>query len=125
MSLLPIDPLAAMPAVSEWQVPGLDGTVPAAGARGPAGVAETGGVAGVESAARDESFGAELGRQIERLAELQVRAAEASRSLAEGTAADVTEVVLAVEKAQLAMQLAGQIRTRAAEAINTIFHTQV
>jgi flagellar hook-basal body complex protein FliE len=32
---------------------------------------------------------------------------------------------MAVEKARLSMQLASQVRTKATEAINDIFHTQV
>jgi flagellar hook-basal body complex protein FliE len=32
---------------------------------------------------------------------------------------------MAVEKAQLAMQLAGQLRSRGVEAMTEIFHTQV
>ena len=63
--------------------------------------------------------------QIGKLSELQDTAAAASQSLADGTATDASSVVVAVEKAQLAMQLAGQIRTKGAEAINDIFHTQI
>jgi flagellar hook-basal body complex protein FliE len=32
---------------------------------------------------------------------------------------------MAVERAQLAMQLAGQLRTKGVEALNDIFHTTV
>jgi flagellar hook-basal body complex protein FliE len=32
---------------------------------------------------------------------------------------------MAVEKARLGMQLAGQIRTKAVDAIQDVFHTQV
>jgi len=70
-------------------------------------------------------FGGVLARQIGQLAELQETAAAASQSLANGTATDVSSVVTAVEKAQLAMQLAGQIRTKGSEALNDIFHTQI
>ena len=55
----------------------------------------------------------------------QTDAASASQDLATGKATDPTEVVMAVERAQLAMQLAGQIRTKAVEAAQEIFHTQV
>ena len=44
---------------------------------------------------------------------------------ATGQATDPTAVVMAVERAQLAMQLASQIRTKAVEAAQDIFHTQV
>jgi flagellar hook-basal body complex protein FliE len=52
-------------------------------------------------------------------------AAGAAQALASGQATDPTAVVMAVERAQLAMQLAGQIRTKAVEAAQDIFHTQV
>lgn len=70
-------------------------------------------------------FGDVLAQQIGKLADLQETAATASQSLANGTATDVSSVVTAVEKAQLAMQLAGQLRTKGSEAINDIFHTQI
>ena len=70
-------------------------------------------------------FGGVLAQQIGNLSDLQETAATASQSLANGTATDISSVVAAVEKAQLAMQLAGQIRTKGSEAINDIFHTQI
>ena len=70
-------------------------------------------------------FGGILGNQISKLTDLQNGAADASRALATGEATDPTAVVMAVERAQLAMQLAGQLRTKGVEALNDIFHTQV
>jgi flagellar hook-basal body complex protein FliE len=70
-------------------------------------------------------FGGILGDQISKLADLQNGAADASRALATGQATDPTAVVMAVERAQLAMQLAGQLRTKGVEALNDIFHTTV
>ena len=55
----------------------------------------------------------------------QTEAASAAQALATGQATDPTAVVMAVERAQLAMQLASQIRTKAVEAAQDIFHTQV
>lgn len=98
--------------------------IPPVGALGPewqiAGVAPSG-----EAAPEGGGFGGVLSQQIANLAELQETAATASQSLANGTATDIASVVTAVEKAQLAMQLAGQIRTKGSEAINDIFHTQI
>ncbi|MGB2711063.1 MAG: flagellar hook-basal body complex protein FliE [Conexibacter sp.] len=105
MTLPPIDPSPALG--GEWQVPGIGAT----GASPPAGT--------------DSGFGGVLAQQITKLSELQESAANASQSLADGTATDPSTVVVAVEKAQLAMQLAGQIRTKGAEAVNDIFHTQI
>jgi len=95
----------------ESQIPGIAASDPAAG---PGGAGSAGG-----------SFGDVLSQQIGNLTSLQETAASASQSLADGSATDVASVVTAVEKAQLAMQLAGQIRTKGSEAINDIFHTQI
>jgi len=104
-----VPPVGALGA--EFQVPGVAATDPAAGVGG------TGSAGG--------SFGDVLSQQVSNLTNLQETAASASQSLANGTATDVASVVTAVEKAQLAMQLAGQIRTKGSEAINDIFHTQI
>ena len=65
------------------------------------------------------------GSSLQSLTATQTEAATASQALASGQATDPTAVVMAVERAQLAMQLAGQIRTKAVEAAQDIFHTQV
>lgn len=70
-------------------------------------------------------FGDMLGKSVQSLADSQTEAASASQALATGQASDPTAVVMAVERAQLAMQLASQIRTKAVEAAQDIFHTQV
>jgi flagellar hook-basal body complex protein FliE len=123
MSLPPIDPSAVL---GGFQIPGvgslssLDGAGATAGAD-QLGVAALDGPAGTGPG----GFGEVLAQQVGKLADLQETAATASQSLANGTATDVGSVVTAVEKAQLAMQLAGQIRTKGSEAINDIFHTQI
>ena len=66
-----------------------------------------------------------LGQSIQSITATQNEAAQASQDLATGKATDPTAVVMAVERAQLAMQLASQIRTKAVEAAQDIFHTQV
>ena len=66
-----------------------------------------------------------LTSQLSNLGDMQSQAAEASRSLADGTATDPTSVVMEIERARLAMQLASQIRTKAVESIQDVFHTQV
>ena len=74
---------------------------------------------------RPRGFGNILTGQISKLTDLQNQAADASQQLATGQATDPTAVVMAVERAQLAMQLAGQLRTKGVEALNDILHTQV
>ena len=118
MPVGPIDPsMAAMGA--EWQIPGVsgvDGTVP--GGQGGAGT-----TAGTEGSG--ESFGQMLAGQVEQLQGLQTDAAAQSQALAAGQAVDPSEVVMAVEKARLGMQLAGQIRTKLVDVQQEIFRTQV
>jgi flagellar hook-basal body complex protein FliE len=77
------------------------------------------------TAAPSQGFGSMLGDAIGKLDESQTQAAQASQSLVDGTATDPSSVVMQVERAQLAMQLASQIRTKAVEAAQDIFHTQV
>jgi flagellar hook-basal body complex protein FliE len=106
VTVLPVDPAAALG--GEWKIPGIGGLDAA-----PAQGASSGG------------FGHVLSQQISNLTQLQTDAASAAQSLADGTASDPSTVVAAVERAQLAMQLAGQIRTKGAEAIADIFHTSI
>ena len=104
---MPIDPsLIGNPPAPEWQIGGT--TLP-----GPSQAPDSGG------------FGSMLSNSISSLAETQTQAADAAQALATGQATDPTAVVMAVERAQLAMQLASQIRTKAVEAAQDIFHTQV
>jgi flagellar hook-basal body complex protein FliE len=99
-----IDPSFAVTG-AEWQV----APVEAPAAAGDAG----------------SGFGALLGDSIQALAKTQNDASSQAQALATGQAEDPTAVVMAVERAQLSMQLAGQIRTKAVEAAQEIFHTQV
>jgi flagellar hook-basal body complex protein FliE len=70
-------------------------------------------------------FGQMLGNAVSGLETSQQQAAGAAQTLVDGSATDPTQVVMQVERAQLAMQLASQIRTKATEAYQTIFSTQV
>jgi flagellar hook-basal body complex protein FliE len=100
---MPIDPTLA--ASAEWRIEPIGRTEAPADAGG--------------------GFGAMLGSALQSLNASQTEAAEAARALATGQAEDPTAVVMAVERAQLSMQLASQIRTKAVEAAQDIFHTQV
>lgn len=112
--IAPIDPSLAGAALGEWQIEAIPEL--------PAAEAELG---AVEAAAGSEGFGSLLANEIGKLSELQADAAVAGQALATGTATDPVSAVVAVQKAQLAMQLAGQIRTRGAEALAEIFRTQI
>jgi flagellar hook-basal body complex protein FliE len=102
---MPVDPSLAING-AEWQIEPIQPTAPAAEPSGG-------------------GFGDMLGGAMESLAKTQNEAAGAAQALATGEATDPTAVVMAVERAQLAMQLASQIRTKAVEAAQDIFHTQV
>jgi flagellar hook-basal body complex protein FliE len=100
----PIDPSFAVTG-PEWQI----------GPIQPAAPAQSAG----------SGFGAALSQSLQSLAATQDQASTAAQQLATGQASDPTAVVMAVERAQLAMQMASQIRTKAVEAAQDIFHTQV
>jgi flagellar hook-basal body complex protein FliE len=72
-----------------------------------------------------QGFGGMLSNAISSLEKTQTDAASASQSLVAGTATDPTQVVMAVERARLSMQMASQIRTKAVEAFTDVFHTQI
>ena len=113
---MPIDAINAVGG-AEWQIAPVEQppaiTEPGAGtATGPAGGA-------------GPAFGSLLGDAISSLAATQHDAAAGAQQLAAGTAQDPTAVVMAVERAQLAMQLASQVRNKVVEAATDLFHTQV
>jgi flagellar hook-basal body complex protein FliE len=108
MAILPINPTG-----SEWSIGGV---------ATPSDVSQLDQAA---PAANGQGFGGMLTNAISSLEKTQTDAAGASQSLIAGTASDPTQVVMAVERARLSMQLASQIRTKAVEAYTDIFHTQV
>jgi flagellar hook-basal body complex protein FliE len=75
--------------------------------------------------ATGQGFGGMLSNAVSSLEQTQTDAASASQSLVSGTATDPTQVVMAVERARLSMQMASQIRTKAVEAFTDVFHTQI
>ena len=85
--------------------------------------------AGVDGAApsggESSGFGGMLTNSIENLQGLQTDAAAQSQALATGTAEDASQVVMAVEKARLSMQLAASLRDKGLESFQEIFRTQV
>jgi flagellar hook-basal body complex protein FliE len=83
------------------------------------------GAAGAAAGGEASGFGGELTEAISSLEKTQDSAASASQALAAGTASDPESAVVTVEDAQLAMELASQIRTKATEATQNIFQTQV
>ncbi|HWT23747.1 MAG TPA: flagellar hook-basal body complex protein FliE [Solirubrobacteraceae bacterium] len=114
---MPIDPISPV-AGTEWSIPSISQADGIAGGTGAvSGAAEPTGAAG--------GFGGMLGDAISSLVQTQQDAAVGAQQLAAGTAQDPTAVVMAVERAQLAMQLAAQVRTKVVEAAQDLFHTQI
>lgn len=70
-------------------------------------------------------FGSMLTNAIGDLEKTQDAAAAQSQALATGQTQDLSSVVTSVQEAQLAMQLASQVRNKAVEAYTEIFHTQI
>jgi flagellar hook-basal body complex protein FliE len=98
----------------------------ASGASGALG-GEGAGTSAAEALGGSEStnFSGALSEAISSLDSTQQSASSASQALALGTAKDPESAVMTVENAQLAMDLAAQIRSKATEAVQTIFQTQV
>ena len=94
------------------------------GVTGVGGASTTTGVEGT-SGGESSGFGEALTQAVSSLDKTQQSADGAAQALATGTASNPESAVVTVEDAQLAMQLASQIRTKAVEAAQQIFQTQV
>jgi flagellar hook-basal body complex protein FliE len=110
---LPID-TSFLTSGADWNVGSVDGS---------AGVGA--GAGGVAPSGSGSGFGSMLTDQLDKLEGVQNDAAKASQDLATGQATDPEAVVMAVERARLSMQLASTLRSKAVEAVNDVFHTQV
>ena len=112
---MPVEAITAIGAGDELALAGTDWVGPEFAVEAP----------GAPEATGEEGFGSLLADQIGALQARQDDAAVQAQALATGTADDVGSVVMAVERAQLSMQLAAQLRNRATEAYQEIFRTQV
>jgi len=108
-----VPPLGAGAELGLSQLEGVTG-----GAQSTGGSAAAGGAEGV-------SFGGELTDAISSLEKTQESGDSAAQALATGTVKDPESAVTTVEDAQMAMDLAAQMRTKATEAVQSIFQTQV
>jgi flagellar hook-basal body complex protein FliE len=111
---MPIDAISGISG-SEWVVAPVE--QPGTTAAPEAGT----GVGGSDAS----GFGSLLGDAVSSLTKTQQDAAAGAQALAAGTVEDPTAVVMAVERAQLAMQLASQVRNKVVEAAQDLFHTQI
>ncbi len=109
---MPIDPTMAVNG-AEWNI------APVEGQTGPAAAG------GAQATDGSGGFGGMLSQQISNLQKTQTDAATASQELATGQTDDVASVVSSVERARLSMELASTLRTKAVDAYQEIFRTQV
>ena len=86
----------------------------------PASVAPLGG-----PAAKGPSFGEALTRALGEVNALQQQADQAVQAFALGQSRDVTATLLAVEKANLALQLTLQVRAKLVDAYQEIMKTSI
>ena len=89
------------------------------------GGAQSGAGAGTVTGGESSGFGSELTDAISSLEKTQQSGDSASQALATGSVKDPETAVTTVEDAQMAMELASQLRTKATEAVQNIFQTQV
>jgi flagellar hook-basal body complex protein FliE len=109
-----------IPAISN-AISGLSGV---SGASGVSGISnDLGGVGSVSGSG--SGFGSMLTDAISGLNDSQNTASSDSVALATGKASDVTSVVTDVEKANLEMQLAVQVRNKAVDAYEEIMRMQI
>jgi len=97
------------------------GHIGSLGQSGQAGGAPAAG----EGGAGTGGFGGALSEAISSLEQTQQSAAGAAQGLATGTVSNPESAVVTVEDAQMAMNLAAQIRTKATEAAQSVFQTQI
>ncbi len=96
-------------------------------AQGSGGIAEgarTGKASGTAERA-DADFARGLGKALDRLSQVQNQAEDMMTRLVTGQAQDIHSVILAVERANLSLQMAVQVRNKVLEAYQEIMHMQV
>jgi flagellar hook-basal body complex protein FliE len=77
------------------------------------------------TAKSDKSFGQLLSDALDNVNTLQQKAAQASTDLATGKIEDISQVVIAGEKASVALQLTIQVRNKVLESYQEMMRMQV
>ena len=73
----------------------------------------------------EQSFGEMLKDALKKTNELQIESDKLNRALAAGRVEDISQVVVASQKAEIAIQLTLQLRNRAVSAYQEIMRMQV
>jgi flagellar hook-basal body complex protein FliE len=116
---LPISPISSQ--ATQWAIPKAGGGEWSVGNLG--GPEKSG--AAAEAVDPAGGFGGMLSNAIDGLQKTQEAASTQATQLATGQTQDLSSVVTAVQEAQLSMELATQVRSKAVEAYTEIFHTQI
>ena len=85
----------------------------------------SGGVAATSTANAEKSFGDILMDALGNVNDLQQKANQASMDLATGKIEDISQVVIAAEKAAVALQLTIQVRNKMLESYQEMMRMQV
>lgn len=85
----------------------------------------SGGVAANSTATAEKSFGDILMDALGNVNDLQQKASQASMDLATGKIEDISQVVIAAEKAAVALQLTIQVRNKMLESYQEMMRMQV
>lgn len=72
-----------------------------------------------------ETFGSVISKALEEVNQLQINADKLTRQYLTGETTDIAEVLLAAEKANLALQLTVQVRNKIIEAYQEISNMQI
>jgi flagellar hook-basal body complex protein FliE len=82
---------------------------------------------GTQTAAgsKEKSFGQFLTDALDNVNDLQKKSEQASTDLASGRIEDISQVVIAAEKASIALQLTIQVRTKMLESYQEMMRMQV
>ncbi len=104
---------------------GVEGTSGVGSLNAPTGVEASEAGTGAGGGEAGGGFGGALTQAISQLEGSQQSASAAAQALATGNTGDPEAAVVTVADAQLAMQLASQLRTKGTEALQQIFQTQV
>ena len=85
----------------------------------------SGGAAATSTATAEKSFGDILMDALGNVNDLQQKANQASMDLATGKIEDISQVVIAAEKAAVALQLTIQVRNKMLESYQEMMRMQV
>lgn len=80
---------------------------------------------GADTKVEEKSFGQYFDEALNNVNALQKKSQEATMNMAAGRVEDISQVVVAAEKASIALQLTMQVRNKALDAYQEIMRMQV